>query len=55
MSVILYNEKIDFSKQTKVETTKRIDFASVCCWKLFDFELFELWLIDDFWLIADKK
>ena len=41
MSVILYDEKIDFSDKIETKRQNDIDFASVCCWKLFEFELFK--------------
>ena len=49
----LYDEKIDFFDKTKRQSD--IDFASVCCWKFFEFEFFKFWLIDVFWLIANRK
>ena len=50
ISNILYNKLIDF-----FDKTKRIDFANMCCFEIFDFEFFKIWLIDDFWLIVNLK
>ena len=46
----LYKKSIDFSNKQKQND---IDFANVCCFNLFEFEVFEFLLIDAFWLIAD--
>ena len=54
MSNILYNEMNDFLNRIETKTV-RVNFASVCCWKFFDFEFFRLWLIDIFWLTANIK
>ena len=51
---ILYNDLIDFSNKFLLKTM-RIDFANMCWFTLFDFEFFEFWLIDDFWLTANMK
>ena len=51
---ILYNNLIDFSNKFLLKTM-RIDFANMYWFTLFDFEFFEFWLIDDFWLIANRK
>ena len=50
ISDILYVKLIDF-----FDKTERIDFANMCCLKVFDFEFFKFWSIDDFWLIVDLK
>ena len=56
MPDILYDEMNDFSNRVEAEAkAMRMNFANVCCWKLFDFELFKFWLIDIFWLTADMK
>ena len=53
----LYDEKIDFFDKIEAKTKRQndIDFANVNCWKFFEFEFFKFWLIDVFWLIANKK
>ena len=51
----LYDEMIDFSDKIETKQQSDIDFANVCYWKLFEFELFKFWLIDVFWLIANRK
>ena len=55
---VLYNKTIDFSNhllKIKNVNLTRFDFANVYCWKFFEFEIFEFWLIDLFWLIANLK
>ena len=55
---ISYDKMIDFSNhllRVKDMNLTRFDFANVCCWKLFEFEIFEFWLIDLLWLIANLK
>ena len=47
---VLYNKMIDFSNH--LLKIMRFDFANVCCWKFFEFRVFEFWLIEKFWLIA---
>ena len=52
---VLYNKMIDFSNhllKIKDMNLKRFDFANVCCWKRFEFDVFKFWLIDLFWLIT---
>ena len=51
-SEYLYEWSIDFSSKQKQND---IDFVDVYCFKLFEFELFEFLLIDEFWLIADVE
>ena len=41
--------------EQKQKQQNDIDFASVCCFKLFEFEFFEFLLIDAFWLAADSE
>ena len=55
MFIFLFNEKIDFFNKTKTKRQNDIDFANVNCWKIFEFEFFKYWLIDIYWLIANKK
>ena len=50
----LYEKSTNFSKEYLIKAM-RMSFANMCCFKLFDFELFRLWLIDDFLLITDSK
>ena len=50
----LYNKMIDFSKKFSLKTM-RIDFANMYCFEIFDFEFFEIWLMNDFWLITNLK
>ena len=52
---VLYDKMINFSNHLlKIEDVNltRFDFASVCCWKFFEFDVFDFWLIDLFWLTA---
>ena len=51
---ILYDEMIIFSEVDFLKI-EQIIFANVCWFKLFEFEVFEFWLIDLFWLTADLK
>ena len=42
-----------FRTKQKQKQQNDIDFANVCCFKLFEFEFFEFLLIDRFWLTAN--
>ena len=51
LQISMINRSISRAKKQQND----IDFASVCCFKLLEFELFEFLLIDAFWLIADSE
>ena len=52
--LIWWNDRCLKIKQ-KQKQQNDIDFANVCCFKLFEFELFEFLLIGAFWLTADIR
>ena len=54
LQINMWNRSISRAKQ-KQKQQNDIDFASVCCFKLLEFELFEFLLIDAFWLTADVE
>ena len=54
LQISMKNRSISRAEQ-KQKQQDDIDFASVCCFKLFEFELFEFLLIGAFWLAADLE
>ena len=52
---VLYDKTIDFSNYLLRMNLTRFDFANMNWRKFFDFDVFEFWLIDVFWLIANLK